>query len=109
MIAALAAGGYVWFRPANRDVRAATPPTIAVLAFQPADGSDNARLVANGLASSVASSLSRYDVTVIAASSSLQLTPAQKPRARRSGQPHGGLARDRRGAGLSPAAVRHVV
>ena len=61
-------------RPHGRD----TPPTIAVLAFQPSDNSEDARLLADGLARSVASSLSRYDVTVIAASSSLQLTPAQK-------------------------------
>jgi DNA-binding winged helix-turn-helix (wHTH) protein/TolB-like protein len=81
VIVALAAGGYFWFRQPSGEARAAAPPTIAVLAFQPSDSSDNARLLANGLARSVASSLSRYDVTVIAASSSLQLTPAQRPQA----------------------------
>ena len=82
VLAVVAGGAYALFRNANQDARADTPPTIAVLAFQPADNSDEARLFANGLARSVASSLSRYDVTVIAASSSLQLTPAQKPQAR---------------------------
>ncbi len=82
VLAVVAGGAYALLRNANQDARAATPPTIAVLAFQPADGSDNARLLADGLARSVASSLSRYDVTVIAASSSLQLTPAQRPQAR---------------------------
>ena len=82
MIALLALGGYFWLRQPSAGRIAGTPPTIAVLAFQPADGSDQARLFANGLARSVASSLSRYDVTVIAASSSLQLTPSQTPQAR---------------------------
>ena len=82
VIALLAIGGYLWLRQPDTGRSAATPPTIAVLAFQPADGSDEARLFAAGLASSVATSLSRYDVTVVAASSSLQLTPAQKPQAR---------------------------
>lgn len=81
VIAVIAAAWFVWLRHSTPDRPTATPPTIAVLAFQPADGSDNAKLLANGLAGSVASSLSRYDVTVIAASSSLQLTPAQKPKA----------------------------
>jgi DNA-binding winged helix-turn-helix (wHTH) protein/TolB-like protein/tetratricopeptide (TPR) repeat protein len=81
-IVVLAASVYAWFRQDGGRAQAATPPTIAVLAFQPADNSEEARLFADGLARSVASSLSRYDVTVIAASSSLQLTPAQKPQAR---------------------------
>ena len=80
-IVLLFAGAYALLQNANRGAQAATPPTIAVLAFQPTDNSENARLLANGLARSVASSLSRYDVTVIAASSSLQLTPAQRPQA----------------------------
>lgn len=77
----VAAAGYAWLRYAGTAARAQTPPTIAVLAFQPADSSDNAQLLASGLARSVASSLSRYDVTVVAASSSLQLTPAQRSQA----------------------------
>jgi DNA-binding winged helix-turn-helix (wHTH) protein/TolB-like protein len=82
VIVALVAGGFLWFRQPNGDAHAATPPTIAVLSFQPADKSEDSRLLADGLARSVASSLSRYDVTVIAASSSLQLTPDQRPQAR---------------------------
>ena len=81
-IVIIAAASYAWLRYAGGADQAEKPPTIAVLAFQPSDSSDNARLLADGLAQSVASSLSRYDVTVIAASSSLQLTPAQKPQAR---------------------------
>ena len=77
----LAVGAFALLQGGNRSAQAATPPTIAVLAFQPADSSENARLLADGLARSVASSLSRYDVTVVAASSSLQLTPAQRPQA----------------------------
>jgi DNA-binding winged helix-turn-helix (wHTH) protein/TolB-like protein len=77
----VAAAGYAWLRYAGTPARAQTPPTIAVLAFQPADSSEGAQQLANGLARSVASSLSRYDVTVVAASSSLQLTPAQRPQA----------------------------
>ena len=82
VLAVVAGGAYALFRNANQDARADTPPTIAVLAFQPAGTSEEARLFADGLARSVASSLSRYDVTVIAASSSLELTPSQKPKAR---------------------------
>jgi len=66
----LAVGAFALLQGGNRSAQAATPPTIAVLAFQPADSSENARLLADGLARSVASSLSRYDVTVVAASSS---------------------------------------
>jgi len=80
-IVIVGAAGYAWLRYAGPAAHARTPPTIAVLAFQPADSSESAQLLANGLARSVASSLSRYDVTVIAASSSLQLAPAQKPQA----------------------------
>jgi DNA-binding winged helix-turn-helix (wHTH) protein/TolB-like protein len=79
---AVTAGGGAWLKEAIRGAGAAKPPTIAVLAFQPADGGAAARLFADGLAISVASALSRYNVTVIATSSSLQLTPAQKPQAR---------------------------
>ncbi|HXU98952.1 MAG TPA: winged helix-turn-helix domain-containing protein [Caulobacteraceae bacterium] len=79
---ALAAGGGAWLKEVFRGGGPAKPPTIAVLAFQPADGGADARLFADGLAISLASALSRYDVTVIATSSSLQLTPAQKSEAR---------------------------
>jgi DNA-binding winged helix-turn-helix (wHTH) protein/TolB-like protein len=78
---ASAAGGYVWFDRTGGEARAIRSPTIAVLAFQPTDTGGDARLLAEGLARSLASALSRYDVTVIAASSSLQLSPAQKPHA----------------------------
>lgn len=77
----IAVAGYGLLQGGNRSAQAATPPTIAVLSFQPADSSVAARMLADGLARSVASSLSRYDVTVVAASSSLQLTPAQRPQA----------------------------
>jgi DNA-binding winged helix-turn-helix (wHTH) protein/TolB-like protein len=57
------------------------PPRFAVLAFQPADGSEDARLVANGLAANIASALSRYDVSVVAPTSSLQIPPALRSKA----------------------------
>lgn len=82
VVFALAVAGYVWFKNASGEARAAKPPTIAVLAFQPADGGPDARLYADGLASSIATALSRYNVTVIASTSSLQLATAQKPQAR---------------------------
>jgi DNA-binding winged helix-turn-helix (wHTH) protein/TolB-like protein len=79
----LAAGGGAWLKQAiGGRGGAPKPPTIAVLAFQPAAGDESARLYANGLARSLASTLSQYDVTVISPSSSLQLTAAQKSRAR---------------------------
>ena len=81
-IAVLIIGGELLLQKAGQGARADTPPTIAVLTFQPADKSEDARLMADGLARSIASSLSRYDVTVISASSSLQLRPAQRPQAR---------------------------
>ena len=82
-IVVLIVGGDLLLQKANQGARADTPPTIAVLQFQPADKSEDARRMADGLARSIASSLSRYDVTVIAASSSLQLRPAQGPQARK--------------------------
>jgi DNA-binding winged helix-turn-helix (wHTH) protein/TolB-like protein len=78
---ASAVGGYVWFDREGAKARAVRSPTIAVLAFQPADSGGDAKLLAEGLARSLASALSRYDVTVIATSSSLLLSPAQKPHA----------------------------
>lgn len=80
---AIAAGGGAWLKQLIEGRGGAgKPPTIAVLAFQPAAGDENAKLFANGLATSLASTLSHYDVTVISPASSLQLTAAQKPQAR---------------------------
>jgi DNA-binding winged helix-turn-helix (wHTH) protein/TolB-like protein len=66
---------------ANPTAAANDPPRFAVLAFQPADDSEDAKLVANGLAANIASALSRYDVSVVAPSSSLQIPPAMRSKA----------------------------
>jgi DNA-binding winged helix-turn-helix (wHTH) protein/TolB-like protein len=59
----------------------ADQPRIGVLAFQPADDGESARLIANGLTADIASALSKYDVTVVAPSSSLQIPPDLKAKA----------------------------
>jgi DNA-binding winged helix-turn-helix (wHTH) protein/TolB-like protein len=66
---------------ANPTAAANDPPRFAVLAFQPADDSEDAKLVANGLAANIASALSRYDVSVVAPTSSLQIPPALRSKA----------------------------
>ena len=81
LVLALAIGGYVFLGRSKPRTAASGLPSIAVLAFLPADAGDPSKALADRLTTSVADSLSHYNLTVVRATPPLSPSLDSKTRA----------------------------